>query len=351
MARSARGFENMEWAREVLARAQTIEQLRQAQAVVLPLDYGLSLEQTARAIGRSVTWTCRLRNRFLAGEIAGDGQRQTRRAATPEHERRARARSAGPFSGPGAHRRYPGGRPGQDRARSPAGAGHGAALGVQPAAPARLAQARPRPAAPAKRPLGSAGVERNLPERLAQARALWPEQTPIKLMFQDEARFGRINDVRRCWAPKPIRPLCQAMLTHEYTYAYAAVDVLSGELDSLILPHVNTHCMQLFLDEVGQRHPNEHIVMVLDGAGWHASGALRPPANMRLLSLPPYAPELNPVAQVWDELREKQFHNHVFDSLDALEDHLEIALRDFELDVPRIQSIVAWPWIIDALLK
>lgn len=73
----------------------------------------------------------------------------------------------------------------------------------------------------------------------------------------------RINDVRRCWAPKPMRPLCQAMLTHEYTYAYAAVDVQTGELDSLILPHVNTICMQLFLDEVGQRHPYEHIVMVL----------------------------------------------------------------------------------------
>ena len=110
------------------------------------------------------------------------------------------------------------------------------------------------------------------------------------------------------------------MLTHEYTYAYAAVDVVSGELDSLILPHVNTHCMQLFLDEVGQRHPDDHIVMVLDGAGWHASDALGPPPNMRLLSLPPYAPELNPVEHVWDELREKRFHNHVFDSLDALED-------------------------------
>ncbi len=58
------------------------------------------------------------------------------------------------------------------------------------------------------------------------------------------------------------------MLTHEYTYAYAAVDVASGELDSLILPHVNTHCMPLFLNEVGLRHPNERIVMVLDGAGW-----------------------------------------------------------------------------------
>lgn len=92
MARIARGADNLEWAREVLARAQTLEQLRQAQAVVLPLDYGLSLQQTARIIGRSVTWTCRLRNRFLAGEIAGDGQRQERggrrrQNMTPEQER------------------------------------------------------------------------------------------------------------------------------------------------------------------------------------------------------------------------------------------------------------------------
>lgn len=73
MARIAGGADKLQWAREVLARAQTAEQLRQAQAVVLPLEYGLSLEQTAQAIGRSVAWTCRLRNRLLAGGVAGDG--------------------------------------------------------------------------------------------------------------------------------------------------------------------------------------------------------------------------------------------------------------------------------------
>lgn len=170
-------------------------------------------------------------------------------------------------------------------------------------------------------------------------------------MFQDEARFGRINDVRHCWAPKPIRPLCQAMLTHEYTYAYAAVEVRSGELDSLILPHVNTECMQLFLDEVGARHPNDKIVMVLDGAGWHASTLLQPPKNMKLLPLPPYAPELNPVEHIWDELREKHFHNKVFDSMDALEDQLENGLKLFENNPHTLKSIVAWDWIINALLK
>lgn len=170
-------------------------------------------------------------------------------------------------------------------------------------------------------------------------------------MFQDEARFGRINDVRRCWAPKPIRPLCSAMLTREYTYAYAAVDVLTGELDSLILPQINTQCMQLFVDELARRHADKRIVMVLDGAGWHRSSDLRLPDNLRLLPLPPYAPELNPVEHVWDELREKCFHNLVFDSFNALENHLEEALEKFEHDHSRIQSIVAWPWIINSLLN
>jgi transposase len=170
-------------------------------------------------------------------------------------------------------------------------------------------------------------------------------------MFQDEARFGRINDVRHAWAPKPIRPLCTAMLTHEYTYAYAAVDVDSGELDTLILPSVNGACMQVFLDVVSERHPLDHIVMILDGAGWHSSQALIIPKNIKLLPLPPYAPELNPVEHLRDELREKHFHNRVFDSLNALEDHLEIALNTMEKSREIVKSIVHWPWIIDALLN
>ena len=194
-------------------------------------------------------------------------------------------------------------------------------------------------------------MEKKLPETLTSIIAAWPGEQPVKLMFQDEARFGRINAVRRCWAPFPIRPLCRAMLTHEYTYAYGAVDVVSGELDSLILPQVNTVCTQIFLDEVGNRHPNNRIIMVLDGAGWHASHDLTPPSNMRLLSLPPYSPELNPVENLWDELREKFFHNKAFDSMDALEDQLQTGLLALENDWPRVQSIVSWDWIVNALLN
>lgn len=129
------------------------------------------------------------------------------------------------------------------------------------------------------------------------------------------------------------------------------ISVADGILDTLILPHVNTDCMQVFIDEVSSRHPGDRIVMILDGAGWHKAKKLTVPSNMRLLSLPPYAPELNPVEHLWDELREKNFGNLVFNSLDALEDHLEEALRLMERDAQRVYSIVGWPWIINSLLN
>jgi hypothetical protein len=170
-------------------------------------------------------------------------------------------------------------------------------------------------------------------------------------MFQDEARFGRITDPRRCWAPFPLRPICKAMLTRQYTYAYAAVNVDNGALDTLMFPFANTECMQIFLDEVAARHPENRIVMIMDGAGWHRSETLKAPKNMVLIKLPPYSPELNPVENLWDELREKFFGNVVFDSLDALEIHLEASLKKFESQCDKIHSIVAWPWIINSLIN
>ena len=169
-------------------------------------------------------------------------------------------------------------------------------------------------------------------------------------MFQDEARFGRISDPRRCWAPKPIRPLCRAMCVREYTYAYAAIEPISGQMDALILPQANSPCMQRFLNEVSSRHIHENIILILDGASWHNNTSLRVPENIRLLPLPPYAPELNPMEHVWDELREKFFHNKVFNSMGALERQLVIALKTTEKTPEKIQSIVAWHWIINALL-
>jgi hypothetical protein len=77
-------------------------------------------------------------------------------------------------------------------------------------------------------------------------------------MFQDEARFGRINHPKRCWAPKGIRPHVAAQMIYEYTYVYAAVSPLDGVLDSLILPKVDAEAMSIFLKEVSTRHADEY---------------------------------------------------------------------------------------------
>uniref|UniRef100_UPI00187264F1 transposase n=1 Tax=Acidithiobacillus thiooxidans TaxID=930 RepID=UPI00187264F1 len=89
--------------------------------------------------------------------------------------------------------------------------------------------------------------------------------------------------------------------------AYAAVSPQDGRMDSLVLPEVSSKCMQIFLNEVAQRYPDENILMIMDGAGWHKSHHLQLPENLRLLFLPPYSPELNPQEHLWDELREKYF--------------------------------------------
>ena len=64
---------------------------------------------------------------------------------------------------------------------------------------------------------------------------------------------------------------------------------------------------------------------------------------------PPYSPQLKPVEHLWDDLREKHFHNRVFASRDALADPLVIALPAYENNPERVKSITAWDWIINAL--
>lgn len=177
------------------------------------------------------------------------------------------------------------------------------------------------------------------------------KRQPLRLMFQDEARFGRISQCRRCWHKKPMRPWVKARLTHEYTYAYGAASAMDGKFDSLVLPQVNGQWMQVFIDEVSQRYSEENIIMALDGAGWHKSQGIKLPPNLKLHFLPPYSPELNPQEHVWDELREKNFHNKAFESMDALQAELVKGLQTLECDHQRVKSITGWEWIIDSVSK
>ncbi len=177
------------------------------------------------------------------------------------------------------------------------------------------------------------------------------DKVKIRVMFQDEGRFGRINDPRRCWAPPCIRPSIGKQIVREFTYVYAAVSPIDGVLDSLVLPEVSAEAMSIFLQEISLRHIDESVIIFLDGAGWHKAKNLKIPDNIKLSRLPPYSPELNPSEHIWEEIREKWFENNVFLSMDAVVDTLELALHTLEKDNERVQNLTGFDWVVSGILN
>jgi len=80
--------------------------------------------------------------------------------------------------------------------------------------------------------------------------------------------------------------------------------------------------MTLHLEEISRTvSAGAHAVLLLDQAGWHLSAALKVPDNITLLPLPPKCPELNPVENIWQFMRENWLSNRVFKSYDDILDH------------------------------
>lgn len=104
--------------------------------------------------------------------------------------------------------------------------------------------------------------------------------------------------------------------------------------------------MRLFLDRFAQTLPEDaHAVVVLDGAGWHHIGTHDLPANVSLVKLPPYSPELNPVERVWLHLRERFLSLRVLDDTEAIIDACCKAWNRLTADPERLRSLCAYPWI------
>ncbi len=161
------------------------------------------------------------------------------------------------------------------------------------------------------------------------------------MFFQDEAKFGKICQVRKVWLPKGERSEVKAQHIRQYLYAYSAIEPKTEESVSLSSPSPDTACMTLFLQELSERYPDDESVLVLDGAGWHRSRGL--------VGLPPYSPQLNPVEQLWKGLRCRFFGNAYFETLDAVEDHLVKALRWVESNTAWVKSFAYFPYIQHAI--
>ena len=137
----------------------------------------------------------------------------------------------------------------------------------------------------------------------------------------------------------------------EFVCVYGSVSPCEGDLDWKISSQMNTQRMNDFLRQVSGKHPGDFIVMILDGASSHRGKDLVIPENVRLLPLPAYSPELNPQEHLWEEIREKEFPNRVFDSLEGVKKQLKSGLHRLARDRKRVRRITAWPWILTLILK
>jgi transposase len=114
----------------------------------------------------------------------------------------------------------------------------------------------------------------------------------------------------------------------------------------LLSPQLNTKIVNEFLTQFAQTLPtDEHAVMLWDGAGFHASKQLRVPANVTVVILPAYSPELNPIENLWHYLKSHHWSNRAYDDYDALEEAAVVAWRKAALDVELMKTVCAAPYL------
>lgn len=112
------------------------------------------------------------------------------------------------------------------------------------------------------------------------------------------------------------------------------------------MPRANAEAMNKHLAEIAtQVTPGSHAVLILDGAGWHQTGGeLKLPDNISILHLPPYCPELNPVENIWQYLRQNYLANRIFNSYNDIVDACCNAWNTFTATSGKIREIATRSW-------
>ncbi|MDT6079133.1 IS630 family transposase [Streptococcus pneumoniae] len=164
----------------------------------------------------------------------------------------------------------------------------------------------------------------------------------VRLMYQDEAGFGRISKLGSCWSPIGVGPHVHSHYIREFRYCYGAVDAHTGESFFLIAGGCNTEWMNAFLEELSQAYPDDYFLLVMDNAIWHKSSTLKIPTNIGFAFIPPYTPEMNPIEQVLKEIHKRGFKNKAFRTLEDVMNQLQDVIQGLEKEV--IKSIVNRKW-------
>ena len=172
------------------------------------------------------------------------------------------------------------------------------------------------------------------------ARRLGIDTADIEVWFGDQPRIGQKNKITRRWARRGTRPAARRDQRTASTYIFGAICPKDGKGAALLLPRCNTAAMSLHLAEIATAiPPGMHAVLLVDQAGWHLSRELVVPPNITLVPLPPKCPELNPIENIWQFMRDNWLSNRVFHSYEDILDRCCHAWN----------KLVAQPWRIMSL--
>ncbi len=192
-------------------------------------------------------------------------------------------------------------------------------------------------------------------EAIDQFKKNFPEETErikenintnkIEVWWQDESRIGQQGSLSRVWAEKGTRPRVVRQRQFLSTYIFGAVCPDRDVGCALILPECNSGMMQIHLDQISEHvQENYHAILLMDRASWHTTEALNIPENITLMSLPPYSPELNPMEQVWQQLRKIKLSNTNFKNYDHIVDSCCEAWNCFCDEDGNIQNLCTRNW-------
>ena len=168
----------------------------------------------------------------------------------------------------------------------------------------------------------------------------------VDVWFQDEARFGQQNTTTRVWAPKGSRPRAIKQQQFEYAYLFGAVCPSNGNTQAIIAPFSNSDIMREHLALISKATASDrYAVVIMDGASWHQHYLADAFENLSIIKLPPYSPELNPVGQVWQWMRQNEIANRCFSGYDDIVNQCTKAWNQFRAERNRVMRMCHRDWI------
>ena len=172
----------------------------------------------------------------------------------------------------------------------------------------------------------------------------------LQIWFQDEARFGQQGTLTRQWALKGTRPTAWRQTQYEYLYVFGAACPQTGQTVGLLAPYLNTDTVNAFFRQFEKEvNPAVHVFMIWDQAGFHMSKKVKVPRNVTIIPLPPYSPQLNPIENLWQYLRQHYWSNRVYEGYDHLRETANAVWHKVCLNRRKIKSICRAKYIESAL--